>query len=359
VTPGAQRLPEERSFSGAVASATVTTPAGTPPTVPVLGPAPDSPGSADRVVDEPMDAGEAEAVRVGDDPLTSPVIRDSTRLPYETVIVDNGSTDGSPQHAARRHRARLIETGRNLGYGTAANLGARGCSAPWILVVNPDTHFSAGAPDLLVDAAARWPEAGVLGPTLLTPEGDTYPSARAFPSLATGTGHAIFGWCWPSNPWTATYRRDGNLPEGVTGWLSGACMLLRRQAFEAVGGFDEHYFMYFEDLDLCERLAKAGWACVYVPSAVVTHVGGEATSRVPVSMCLAHHRSALQYLSRRYPAGWQAPLRLALRAGLVVRYQLVRRRLPADDPSVAGLFRGDSDDRRLTEHPYGQTIDLR
>ena len=90
-------------------------------------------------------------------------------------------------------------------------------------------------------------------------------------------------------------------------------------------GFDPAYFMYFEDVDLGERLAKAGWRNLYCPAARVVHTGGHATERDPAQMSRAHHRSAYTYLARRYPAWWQAPLRWALRAGLAVR-ELVSRR---------------------------------
>src|SRR6185437_7241830 len=104
-----------------------------------------------------------------------------------------------------------------------------------------------------------------LGPAILSPDGTLYPSARQLPSLGRGIGHALCGWWWPSNPWTAAYRRERGVPtERLAGWLSGSCMLVRREAFDAVGGFDPAYFMYFEDLDLCERIGRAGWQNVYV-----------------------------------------------------------------------------------------------
>jgi N-acetylglucosaminyl-diphospho-decaprenol L-rhamnosyltransferase len=100
---------------------------------------------------------------------------------------------------------------------------------------------------------------------------------------------------------------------------------MRRDAFDAVGGFDPAYFMYFEDLDLGERFGKAGWQNVYVPSAEVVHEGGHATTRVPGPMAREHHRSAWRYLSRRY-RGWRwAPVRWVLRAGLWARSLLARR----------------------------------
>ena len=253
-------------------------------------------------------------------------LRNALDVPYEVLVVDNASTDGAPAPAARRHGAELIEIGRNAGYGTAANIGASASTAPWLLVINPDTEFLPGSITELLAAAHRWPRAGVLGPALLTAEDELYPSARAIPSLSAGIGHALCVRWWPSNPWTRRYRREDQAPvEGPAGWLSGACMLFRTAAFASVGGFDEWYFMYFEDLDLCERLSAAGWVNVYVPSAVIRHVGGLATAQVPLEMTKAHHRSALRYLSQKYSSLGHLPLRLVLRVGLSVRLMIIDR----------------------------------
>lgn len=244
----------------------------------------------------------------------------ATHRPVEVVLADNGSTDGVPERVSAAGRGRLLRTGGNLGYGRAANHGAAGAQARWILVANPDITWAPGALDALCDAAARWPRGGAFGPAIRTPEGRLYPSARAIPSLGRGIGHALCGWWWPANPWTAAYRQERGAPrEAPVGWLSGSCLLLRRDAFEAVGGFDPAYFMFFEDLDLCERLGRAGWQSVYVPAAVVTHDQGHSWRDRPAPMVRAHHRAAYTYLARRYAGRRWLPLRVALRLGLAAR----------------------------------------
>jgi len=243
----------------------------------------------------------------------------SASLTVEVVMVDNGSTDGTPQAMADTGRARLIETGRNLGYGSAANIGARDADAEWLVICNPDLEWHPGALDALLAATERWPAAAAFGPTILEPDGSIYPSARALPSLRTGVGHALFSRLWPSNPWTRRYRGATDGRERVAGWLSGSCLAVRREAFEAIGGFDERYFMFFEDVDLGRRLGAAGYASVYVPAATVTHLGGHSWRARPEPMIGAHHSSAAQYLAQRYSAWYQTPVRLALRAGLAVR----------------------------------------
>ena len=250
----------------------------------------------------------------------------ATELEVEVLLADNGSTDGAPETAALRPGVKVLPLGANVGYGRAANAGVAATSAEWVVVANPDVVWAPGALEELLAATGRWPRAGALGPLIRQPDGQIYPSARSLPSLGRGIGHAVFGWWWPRNPWSTGYRREKEAPtERSAGWLSGSCLLLRRQAFESVGGFDPSFFMYFEDVDLGERLADAGWLNVYVPSAEVTHTGSHATSRHAAAMTSAHHRSAWLYFSRHYP-GWRwLPLRLVVRAGLALREQLSLR----------------------------------
>ncbi len=241
----------------------------------------------------------------------------------QVLLIDNGSVDGSPQRAATRPGVELVHSGGNVGFGAAANIGIRRAETEWVLIANPDITWRAGALDELLAAGRRWPRAGAVGPAILTPDGDLYPSARLIPTLGVGIGHAVLGPVWPGNPWTRRYRAEaGNPSERVTGWISGSCMLLRRRAADAVGGFDERYFMYFEDVDLCDRLEAAGYDVVYAPSSVVVHDQGHAASRQPRAMMAEHHRSAYRFLARRYP-GWRwAPVRTALRFGLAMRLGL-------------------------------------
>jgi N-acetylglucosaminyl-diphospho-decaprenol L-rhamnosyltransferase len=245
-------------------------------------------------------------------------LRRATVRPLDVVLADNGSDDGVPERVAAAHGdVRLLRTGGNVGYGAAANAALADVRQGWALVANPDIRFEDGAIDELLAAARRWPRAATLGPAIRTPQGALYPSARDLPSLSTGVGHAAIGWLWPANPWTARYRREREDPrERPAGWLSGSCFLVDLEAFHSVGGFDPAFFMYFEDVDLAQRLGRRGWLHVYVPTGIVTHEGGHATSREPRRMLRVHHTSALRYLSAQYPLRRHAPLRWALRAGL-------------------------------------------
>lgn len=253
----------------------------------------------------------------------------ATERPVSVLMADNGSTDGTPQEAVERYpNVRLFATGANLGYGTAVNRAVAHLDDPdeWVIVANPDVQWGPGSIDALLDAAARWPRAATLGPLIRDPDGSVYPSARLLPSLIRGGMHAVLGPLWRNNPWSTAYRQERLEPsERPVGWLSGSCLLVRRAAFEQIGGFDERYFMYMEDVDLGDRLGKAGWLNVYVPSAEVLHHKGHATGRESARNLLAHHESTYIFLADRHSGWWRAPLRWAFRAGLAIRARLIVR----------------------------------
>ena len=256
----------------------------------------------------------------------------ATERPVTVLMADNGSSDGSPEEALDRFpNVRLLRTGENLGYGTAVNravaeLRKDSEDLDLFIVANPDIQWGPGSIDALLEAAGRWPRAASLGPLIRDPDGSVYPSARHQPSIIRGGMHAVIGPLWRSNPWTAAYRQDRLEPsERPVGWLSGSCLLLRGAAFDEVGGFDERYFMYMEDVDLGDRFGKAGWRNVYVPAAEVLHDKGHSTGRDPARNLAAHHTSTYTFLADRHNKRWQAPLRWTMRGALKARSRLVVR----------------------------------
>ena len=254
----------------------------------------------------------------------------ATDRPLTVVLADNGSSDGTPEEAVDRYPgARLLRTGGNLGYGSAVNRAV--ATVPreeeFVLVANPDVVWGPGSIDALIEAADRWPSAATLGPLIRDPDGSVYPSARHLPSLIRGGMHAVVGFVWKANPWSKVYRQEHTEPsERPVGWLSGSCLLLRRSAFDAVGGFDERYFMYMEDVDLGDRLGRAGWLNVYVPASEILHDKGHSTGRNPARNLRAHHDSTYIYLSDRHDRRWQAPLRWTIRGALAVRARAAVRK---------------------------------
>jgi N-acetylglucosaminyl-diphospho-decaprenol L-rhamnosyltransferase len=256
----------------------------------------------------------------------------------ERIVVDNASTDGSRRAALDADpELTWVDAGANLGYGRAANLGATRTGAAFLLVCNPDLDVGAGAPERLLRRLADDPGLGAAGPLIRNPDGTVYPSARTFPDLVDAFGHGILGLVAPSNRFTRRYRMlDWDHADAArVQWISGACVLLRRRAWDDVGGFDPAYFMYLEDVDLCWRLRRAGWAVGFEPAAEVVHVQGVSADQHPYRMLVAHHRSLWRF-ARRTTAG---PRRLALPlvgAGLVARvaaasvqHRLAGRRGPA------------------------------
>lgn len=253
----------------------------------------------------------------------------ATTRQFRVVLADNGSDDGAPESAAERDGVDLVPTGGNLGYGSAANVGVAQFedSVGWVIVANPDIEWEPGSVDLLLEASTRWPEAGAFGPLIKEPDGSVYPSARLLPSFGRGIPHAVFGKVWPKNPWTRAYRQETGEPvERTAGWLSGSCLLMRRAAFESVNGFDRRYFMYFEDVDLGDRLGRAGWQNVYVPAAEVMHIQGHSTARHSARMLAAHHDSAYRYLADRYTGPLWKPVLGVIKLGLALRLKLETRR---------------------------------
>ncbi len=239
----------------------------------------------------------------------------------EIVVVDNASVDGS-RHAlcAADPHARWVPTGANLGYGAAANLGAARTAGSAVLVCNPDVVIRSGAVAALLAVLEADPTVGIVAPRLLNPDGSVYPSARSFPSLVDAAGHGMLGWLWPRNPFSRRYKLldwdHGD--ERRVEWVSGACLLVRRRTWEDLGGFDPSFFMYMEDVDLCWRAGRSGWAVVYEPASEVVHAQGASTNAVPYRMILAHHRSMWRF-GCRTTTGWRRSLLPVIGAGLIAR----------------------------------------
>ena len=200
---------------------------------------------------------------------------------HEVIVVDSGSTDGSRELVRERFPGvRLLELAENRGYGAGANKGIRIASGRWFLLLNADARPVGNGVEELVAFGDRHPEIGVAGPKLLNPDGSLQRSVRGFPTvwrLATeyfflrklAPGTRALNAFYAANFDHETVRKAE--------FLMGAVLLLRREAIAQVGGFDERFFMFSEETDLCYRMHKAGWTVEFFPEAEFVHVGGAST----------------------------------------------------------------------------------
>jgi GT2 family glycosyltransferase len=216
------------------------------------------------------------------------------------IVVDNASTDGTIA-VAGAHGAQVIRNARNEGYGRANNIGARAASSEFLLIVNPDCIVEQDAVPNLVDAAWRFPDAGLFAPRIVEPDGRVFfqPRSLLSPYLHNPGGKLV-------------------LPEGeaCAPFFSGACFLIRRDLFLRLGGFDENIFLFYEDDDLCRRVADSGSALVYVPQAVVRHERGRSSEpgRGRIFTSRWHQAWSKAYVSRKYGLPNPAPGMFAVNA---------------------------------------------
>jgi N-acetylglucosaminyl-diphospho-decaprenol L-rhamnosyltransferase len=200
----------------------------------------------------------------------------------ETWVVDNGSSDGSDELVRSQFRwAKLVASAENLGFGAAVNLVARQTQTPWLAMANADTELTQGALLRLLQAGEHDPRAGVIAPRLLLPDGTSQHSVYGFPTLPFALAFNLgFGSISPLGDRLALPARWNPMRDRVVDWAVGAFLLVRRTAWEAIGGFDPWQWMYAEDLDLGWRMAAAGWRTRYEPGAVVRHHGEAATTKM-------------------------------------------------------------------------------
>jgi N-acetylglucosaminyl-diphospho-decaprenol L-rhamnosyltransferase len=290
----------------------------------------------------------------------------------EVVVADNGSVDGSIEALAalRLERVRIVPTGANHGVGGGANRGAAGVHGRPVLVSNQDLVVEEGALDALVKRLDEEPDLGIVGPRLHNTDGSVYVSGRPFPSMADAFGHAFLGLFWQGNPWSRRYLLtdwDRDVSADVD-WISGAFMLVRAEVWEELGGFDERFFMFMEDVDLCWRAHRAGWRVAIEPAAEVMHHIGTARARHPYRMVAEHHRSMWRWSRMRF-AGWRTWLLGPVAVALVVRALLVMlavktgrspdrpetagaaHRAPASPPGWVAAGAGGPDDDPSTSAP--------
>jgi N-acetylglucosaminyl-diphospho-decaprenol L-rhamnosyltransferase len=248
--------------------------------------------------------------------------------PGDVVVVDHSTQPQSlARLTARFPLVRFIPEAGNPGFAAGVNRGVRVTTGEYVLLLNPDCIVMSD-PSPLAEWLARNPGAAVCGAIVREADGSIQASARRFPGITTGLAGRTT-WLtrvWPGNPWTALNLVNGVPTDPIpVDWVSGACMMIRREAFAAAGGMDELFFLYWEDADFCRRLKEAGWATYYHPAMSVTHLTGQSSRHVREASLVAFHESAYRYY-RKHGSRWLAPLALmGLQARLRLKLAMMRR----------------------------------
>ncbi|MBU0509589.1 glycosyltransferase family 2 protein [bacterium] len=241
----------------------------------------------------------------------------------DCTVVDNASTDGTAEYVRREFGwVSVIESSQNLGYGRAINLAAKRAAGQYLLILNPDVVLRPQAVAELVRFMDHRPEAAACGQMLLSPAGRfRYESRRGFPTPWNAMGYMLgLGKLLPQSRLFGGYHSRWLSPnlEIATDSLSGSCMMVRRERFEQVGGFDEDYFLFGEDIDLCWKLKRAHHEIWYVPSAIVVHAKGASMLHARKTARREFYRSMRIFINKRLVSIYPRPLIWATRMGIGV-----------------------------------------
>ncbi len=218
------------------------------------------------------------------------------RLPLDVVVVDNASSDGSPDALEPfGDRVRLVETGGNFGFGRGVNRGAEVSTGSYILAMNPDVTVGPDSVERMLEYLEANVRVGAVGPRLMDRRGRAQLSCGMAPRLAGEICrkfllHLVFSFL--------RFGCRSSVGPISADWVTGACFLVRRSAFRAVGGMDEAIFMYYEDVDFCLRLGGAGWTVAYLPEAYAFHAGGESSKKALERMLVESMASHLYVIKK-------------------------------------------------------------
>lgn len=238
----------------------------------------------------------------------------------EIIVVDSASSDGSVAMLRQDFPSvQLIACDSNIGFSAGNNLGLAAARGELVLCLNPDTEIVGDALQTLASYLCAHSAVGVVGPQLRYPDGTLQSTRRRFPTLLTALLESTLLQQWfPRNRWLTRYYL-ADVPDGTVqdvDWLMGACFMLRRSIVAQVGGFDEDFFMYSEELDWMRRIKTAGWRIVFVPDAVVIHHAGKSSEQVVAQRHIRFQASKLRYFEKYHGAS----VAFALRAFLWLTY---------------------------------------
>jgi GT2 family glycosyltransferase len=262
-------------------------------------------------------------------------------IEFEVIVSDNGSSDGSIEFIRKKFpQVRLIENGRNLRFAKGNNVGIRASRGQYVLILNPDTLIHDGALDSVIAFADRHPEAGAFGCRVLNSDGTFQRCIRPLYSIRSE-------WCLALGLRPLAYLSDWFHPgeyvgwEGNTertiGWPAGCFILVRGELLKHLGGFDDKFFYFYEDTDLCRRIWEAGYPILYTPDASITHLGGQSTNKrfPPVGFAIDSQVTRYLYFHKYYGVRGVRSSRRAILASLFLR-RLVGGLIQVVRPSESG-----------------------
>jgi GT2 family glycosyltransferase len=241
-------------------------------------------------------------------------------LALEVIVVDNASGDDSVAALRKQFpQVRVIENRENVGFARANNQAAKVADAPYILLLNSDAFLTEGALQAMWDLIVCQPKAALIGAHLRNADGSFQASHTPFPNLwrefliLSGIGRLLYG------PWYPSRADEHEKGPQIVDYVEGACMLIRRDVYLQLGGLDEGYFMYSEEVDLCIRLRRAGWQAWYQPAARVVHLGSASSINRRMHRELDLYRSRLRFFRKHYGAFSAAMLKLQMLAFTLVK----------------------------------------
>ncbi len=227
-------------------------------------------------------------------------------LNYEIIVVDNDSKDGSTAMIRNEYKSViLIENHENAGLSKGNNNGAAKASGKFLLFMNPDTVVKPGSLEKMVDYLRSDPEVGILGPMLVYPDGDLQNSCRSFYDIRTIILRRTFlGKIFPDSPLLKKHLMQDSGHDAIqdVDWMLGACLIMPAAVLNKIGGWDERYRLYFEDVDMCYRIHQAGYRVVYFPPAVVVHHHRRDSANGFSRKTLWHIESAVRFFNK---FGWK------------------------------------------------------
>jgi len=253
---------------------------------------------------------------------------------HEVIVVDNASQDGSAEMvAAEFPQARLLTLPKNVGFAAGANRGIGEASGEAIVLLNPDSELKEDVFGPMLTYLRENPDIGILAPKLRDEDGSLQLSCRRFPtfSVALFNRYSLLTRILPRNRFSARYLLTDwdHSAVAAVDWVSGACLMARRSLFEEIGPLDEGYFMYIEDVDLCQRAHRAGYKVVYFPEAAITHHIGRSSHTLPSRSIIERHRSMWHYYKKYLRRGWLLDIvvagGIALRCGYLLAVNKAKR----------------------------------